>query len=296
MRHRILSAFLVVVLAIGLAPLAAGASASRPYRIQIAATGLEPLAGAFYEVWVIIGDKKRSAGSFNVDEEGDFVDGFGHPARFFSARNPARADGIVVTVEPLPDPHPGPSGIAILAGTPRQNRTAKLRFPATFKEAGGSFILATPTSASMTDETAGVWFLDPAGPDPSLDVPTLPEGWVFEGWAVTQSVPVSTGRFTSPSGADLSDQFSGPLPAPPFPGEDLLMNLPGGVTPPVDLADGASTIVLTVEPDLGGTDPTGDGPFSIKPLLVGVPSGAETHTSIGLERDLSTVPRGTVSF
>jgi hypothetical protein len=86
------------------------------------------------------------------------------------------------------------------------------------------------------------------------------------------------------------------LAGPPFPGEDFLANLPAGVTSPVDLADGSSMIVLTVEPHLGGIDPTGSGPFSIKPLLVAVPSDAEPMMSIALERDLSTVPGGRATF
>jgi hypothetical protein len=295
--RRMLGALAVVAVATALVPAIATASADRPFRIRLEVSALEPLEGAFYEVWVIRGDRKRSAGSFNVAEDGSLVDGFGHKARFFSSRNPASADAIVVTVEPLPDPDPGPSGIAVLTGTPRPNRTARLRFPASFRAAAGSFILAAPTTASTSDETSGVWFLDPAaGPGPSLVVPTLPDSWVFEGWGVTQSVPLSTGRFSSPSGSDGSGTFSGPLAGPPFPGEDFVANLPGGVTPPVDLADGSSMIVLTVEPDLGGTDPTGPGPFSIKPLLVAVPSGAQPMISIALERDLSTVPKGLASF
>jgi hypothetical protein len=203
---------------------------------------------------------------------------------------------IVVTIEPLPDPDPGPSGIAILVGTPAK-RAAELAFPVDLTGAAGSFILATPTDADTTDETAGVWFLDPtAGPGASLDLPTLPTGWVFEGWGVTQGSPLTTGRFTSVSGADLSSPFSGPNPGPPFPGEDFLANLPAGITPPVDLADGSSMIVITVEPDLGGVDPTGPGPFSIKPLVTPVAAGAAPHTSIALSQDLSTVPSGHASF
>jgi hypothetical protein len=278
-------------------PAAAGASEARPYRIKLGAVGLAPLDGAFYELWVVDGDDKLSAGSFNVDEGGELVDGFGHPARFFSSVDPASSDALVVTIEPLPDPDLGPSGIVVLSGAPRPNRTAKLRFPVKLNHSAGSFILATPTSAAMDDETSGVWFLDPAaGPGPSLDLPSLPSGWVFEGWGVTQGTPLSTGRFSSPSGADASSAFSGPLAGPPFPGEDFLVNLPAGVASPVDLADGGSVIVLTVEPDLAGSDPTGPGPFSIKPLLAPVPAGTAPLTSVDLDRDLSTVPTGTAAF
>ena len=43
-------------------------------------------------------------------------------------------------------------------------------------------------------------------------------------------------------------------------------------------------------------NPTGPGPFSIKPLLVAVASGAEPMMSIALERDLSTIPGGKATF
>jgi hypothetical protein len=283
---------LAVVLAAGLST-EAGASHLRPvHEIKLRVEQLQPLEGAFYELWVVKGIRKQSAGSFNVAESGRLEDGFGHRARFFSRIDPARADALVVTIEPLPDPDPGPSGIAILAGSPRRH-DATLRFPVRLRNIAGSFILATPTDAVPTNETAGVWFLDPAaGPGPSLTLPELPGGWVFEGWGVTQGQPLTTGRFTGASGSDSAAPFSGPSPAPPFPGEDFLMNLPPGITPPVDLADGSSAIVLTLEPDLAGVDPTGDGPFSIKPLLAAVPAGAPDHTSIELDRDLSTVPRG----
>jgi hypothetical protein len=297
-RHRILGGIAAAALVAGLLAAPASASLSRPYRVDIDASGLEPLDGAFYEVWVVSGERKISAGSFNVDAEGNLVDGFGHEARFSSQRDPATADAIVVTIEPLPDADPGPSGIIVLAGAPKAKKgTAKLKFPVKFADASGSFILATPTDAVANDETAGIWFLDPAtGPGPSLTLPTLPSGWVYEGWGVTQGTPLSTGRFMTAAGADDSSAFSGPLAGPPFPGEDFLANLPAGVTGPVNLADGSSMAVLTVEPYLDGSDPTGSGPFSIKPFITVIPAGQADHTSVALSLDTSTVPSGTASF
>jgi hypothetical protein len=272
------------------------ARASRAFQIHLKTHQLTHLDGAFYELWTVFGSQKLSAGAFNVDANGTLVDGFGHPARFFSTRNPAHADALVVTVEPSPDPDLGPSGIAILAGSPHRHR-ASLSFPADLSSVSGSFILATPTDQSTSDETSGLWFLDPTtGPGPSLSLPTLPSGWVWEGWGVTQGVPLSSGRFTQASGADLSAQFSGPLPGPPFPGEDFLNNLPAGVASPVNLADGSSLAVVTIEPDLHGVDPTGPGPFSIKPLVGAIAQGVADHTSIPLQRDLSTVPSGSATF
>jgi hypothetical protein len=289
-----------LLLALGLATgVSTGASAShlRPaHEIKLRVERLQRLEGAFYELWVVKGTRKESAGSFNVTDSGRLEDGFGHRARFFSRIDPAQADALVVTIEPLPDPDPGPSGIAILTGAPGRH-DAMLRFPVNLRRMRGSFILATPTDSDSTNETAGVWFLDPAaGPGPSLILPQLPGGWVFEGWGVTQGHPLTTGRFTAASGADSAAPFSGPNPGPPFPGEDFLMNLPPEITRPVDLADGSSAIVLTLEPDLSGVDPTGEGPFSIKPLLAAVPAGAADHTSIELSLDLSTVPIGRATY
>lgn len=296
MRTRLLAAIAAAGLIALIVPAVAGAShLPRRYEIQLSVEGLEPLEGAFYEVWAVHGNRKISAGSFNV-ADGELVDGFGHPAMFSSPRNPANADAIVVTVEPMPDPSRKPSGIAVLTGSPNKNRAA-LRFPVKLGTVAGSFILATPTDADMTNETAGIWFLDPAaGPGPSLVLPALPDGWVWEGWGVTQGMPLSTGRFTGATGADESSAFSGPMAGPPFPGEDFLMNLPAGVATPVDLADGSSLVVLTVEPDLGGVDPTGDGPFSIKPLVAEIPAGAADHMSMALSRDLSSVPSGAATY
>jgi hypothetical protein len=113
---------------------------------------------------------------------------------------------------------------------------------------------------------------------------------------VTQGTPLTSGRFTSAEGADQSAPYSGPNAGPPFPGEDFLVNLPSAISSPVDLADGASTIVLSVEPDLDGVDPTGDAPFSIKPLVAPVPSGLADHTLTALDQNLGSVPTGTATL
>jgi hypothetical protein len=275
---------------VALAPASASAKQSR-HPLLIAAKDLPRLSGAQYEAWVVKGEQKLSAGVFNVPERRRQV------VLLRAPTDPAQADMIVVTVEPVPDPDPAPSVVAILAGEPRGKHLAALRFPIDLRTVAGSFILATPTDDDPANETAGVWFLDPdAGPGPSLRLPQPPAGWVFEGWGVTQDSPLTTGRFSSVTGPDLASPFSGPNPGPPFPGEDFLGGLPAGVDPPVDLADGRSMVVITVEPDIGGQDPTGDGPFSIKPLTGAVPQDASPGTSLPLDRDLSTVPKAIALF
>jgi len=290
MRRWVGGVVVVVGVLAALVPASAGASSGR-HPLLIGAKDLPRLSGAVYEGWVVKGDRKLSAGVFNVREQSR-----GRLVRLRAPIDPARADMIVVTIEPVPDPDPGPSAVAILAGEPHRHFAA-LRLPIDLSRTAGSFILATPTDDDPANGTAGVWFLDPAGgPGPSLRLPEPPAGWVFEGWGVTQGTPLSTGRFTSAAGSDLASPFSGPNPGPPFPGEDFVARLPAGVVAPVNLADGRSTVVITVEPDIGGQDPTGDGPFSIKPLAAAVPAGASPETSLPLRRDLSSVPEAIALF
>jgi hypothetical protein len=292
MRRLVAVAVALVAVIVALVPAGANANAGR-HSLLIAAQDLPRLSGALYEAWVINGDRKLSAGVFNVRERSH-----GQLVRLRAPIDPGRADMIVVTIELVPDPDPAPSAVAILAGEPRGRHLAALRFPIDLRAVAGSFILATPTDEDPANETSGVWFLDRAGglPGPSLRLPQPPPGWVFEGWGVTQGTPLTSGRFTSVTGADLASPFSGPNPGPPFPGEDFLARLPAGVVPPVNLADGCSMVVLTLEPDIGGQDPSGDAPFSIKPLAATVPAGADPGTSLPLRRDLATVPRAIALF
>lgn len=253
--------------------------------LTFAFDGLPELAAGHYEGWAVFGDEKVSTGTFSAGDEYAFeVD-----------RDLTDADRIVVTIEPDDDMDGAPSGVVLLAGAV-ESGTAELSFPVSFDMVGGSYILATPTNGGGTNETAGVWFLDPSGPSASLSLPELPRGWAYEGWVLTQGTPLSTGRFRDPAAADGFDGYSGMADAPPFPGEDFLANAPDGVDFPVDLADGASEVVVSVEPDVDGTDPTGPAPFAIKPLAGAVPEGADDHTPYDLSANEGTVPGGTATI
>jgi anti-sigma-K factor RskA len=256
--------------------------------VRLAAKNLPRLQGARYELWIIYGNTKLSAGKFNVDASGKVA------GRLRSARDPGRADMLAVTIEPRGDRDPKPSATVILAGRPSGNG-ARLAFPIDLRRLSGSFLLATPTDDDNSDETAGIWFLTPSM-QASLRLPTTPAGWAWEGWGVTQETPLTTGRFVKAAGADRAAPFSGPKPGPPFPGEDFLQRLPSGISAPADLADGTSMVVLTLEPDLAGKDPTGPAPFSIKPLVGTVPAQAQDHRSLPLRRDLTGLPTGRASF
>jgi hypothetical protein len=241
---------------------------------------LEALDKGHYEGWAIFGDEKVSTGTFNIGDD----------LSFSVSRDLMEADMIVITIEPEGDSDKIPSGIVILAGELNGN-SASLKFPVDFSGASGIYILATPTNGANSDEASGIWFLK-VPPQVGLELPALPQGWTYEGWAVNGGMPLTSGKFTSADGADNFDDYSGPEAGPPFPGEDYLQNAPQGITFPINLADGASLAVISVEPDLNGMDPTGVGPFQVKPLVANIPSGAKDHTNYDMGQNLNSVPSG----
>ena len=238
-----------------------------------------------YESWVVRGAAKYSFGTFNTTDngviDGEFdLDGF----------EPQNGDKVVATIEPVPDTDPDLSAAVVLVGD-LDNGSATLAFPIDIS----GFVGATPTNGADTDETAGVWFLDPASETASLNIPDAPTGWVCEGWVVHQGQPLTTGRFVPASGSDLFSGFSGMHDGPAFPGEDFLANLPDELTAPLNLADGASMVVISIEPDIDGVDPTGDKPSQVKPLSGAISEGAATHSLFNLNPE-TAVPSGSASL
>jgi len=272
-------------------------------RIDFQVTNLDSLEMGHYEGWVIVGDKKISFGNFNVNERKQLVDLSGNPIEEFRTTEEVNdIDAFAVSIEADDDTDPGPSNSLILFGG-AENNQANLSFGAgpgqiDFSELSGGYILATPTDDPDENETAGVWFLDPAdAPNltASLSLPDAPKGWKYEGWAVHAVIhPISTGRFTRVAGADEFNGYSSDRnPAPPFPGEDLIQNLPFGLDGPLDIGDGSSVVVISIEPDIDGIDPTGDGPFQLKPLIGEIPAGAEDHVLYDLNLRSESLPTGT---
>lgn len=255
--------------------------------------GLEDLGADFrYEGWLIVDGSPVTTGLFTVDASGNMS------ATSFDVAESDLADAtkFVLTIEPSPDADPAPSDVHILAGD-FSGGTANLTvgdgaaLGNDFTSSTGSYILATPTDGMDNNEKSGVWFLDPAaGPGAALNLPALPAGWEYEGWAVIDGTPVTTGKFTDLGAADLSAPFSGTMGGPPFPGEDFLNNAPSGLTFPTDLTGG--TIVISVEPSPDNSP----APFTLKPLVGTVPMGALDHTSYDLGNNAAdSNPTGTAT-
>lgn len=261
-------------------------------KLEVNLSGLEPLGNDFrYEGWIIVNGQPISTGTFKITSNGNMA-----PKAFVvDSDDLASATVFVLTIEPHPDSDPAPSDHKILAGD-FSGSTASLSVSHmaalgdNFMSATGSYILATPTTATMADEKSGVWFINntSGSPMPGLSLPTLPTGWIYEGWGVINGIPVTTGKFLEENMADMAAPYSGPLPGPPFPGEDFVMNAPAGLSFPTDLS--GDKIVVTIEPN-PDNHPM---PFFLKPLAGDVPANAMEHTTYFMMNLSSMFPSGAV--
>lgn len=270
--------------------------------LDLAFTGLEPLANGFhYEGWAIIDGAAVSTGKFNVDGGGGLTTVTGDPipgGSFVTGLDLSNTSAIVLTIEPSGDTDVIPADTHVLAG-PVSGGMAALTagdggaLGDDFLSASGDFILATPTDGTMADENSGIWFLSLAtgSPEAGLDLPTLPAGWAYEGWAVIGGTPVTTGRFTAVDMADDAAPFSGATAGPPFPGEDFLMNAPSGLTFPTDLAGGLAVISIEPEPD------DSDAPYTFKPLMGMIDAAAVNGVTYAIPNMAdATFPTGTATI
>ncbi len=259
---------------------------------DLSINGLEDLGSDYlYEGWIIVDGSPVTTGTFSVDADGHLS-----KTSFSVGKDDlANATKFVLTIEPSPDSDPSPSDVHILAGDFSGNSAAlTIRDSAAlgndFGTAAGSYILATPTDGMENNENSGIWFLDLSTGSPSvgLDLPTLPDGWAYEGWAVINGTPVSTGTFTEVDMMDDAAPFSGTMAGPPFPGEDFLSNAPSGLSFPTDLAGGTAVISIEPVPD------NSSAPFLLKPLVGQIPSDAQDHVSYEMGQNLA-FPTGEVT-
>ena len=254
--------------------------------------GLENLGSDYvYEGWIIVSGAPKSTGRFTVNDSGDLS----QTSFSLNKDDLAAATTFILTIEPASGEDPAPSNTHILAGdfsgaTGQLSISHAAALGDDYMSSGGAYILATPTNGPDSDENSGIWFLDLTSGMPSvgLSLPALPAGWKYEGWSVIGGQPVTSGKFTAVDMVDEFDGFSSTMPGPPFPGEDYLINSPGNITFPTDLASGKAVISIEPDPD------NSDAPFLLKPLVGDIPLDATDHTTYNLGPNLS-FPSGTAS-
>lgn len=264
--------------------------ASSTQSLNLTIANLEDLgSSARYEGWIMVNGTPVTTGTFTVNATGQLS----KTSFELDKTQLSQATAFILTVEPFPDPSPSPSEVHLLAGGFSANSAAlTIGHPAAlnnnFLSATGKYVLATPTTASTTDELSGLWFVNFASGSPAvgLSLPALPSGWRFEGWAVINGKPITTGVFTNASGADASKPFSGPLAGPPFPGEDFITNAPAGTTFPTNLAGGMAVITIEPFPD------NSPAPFLLKPLIGNIPNPATDRVTYNMNLNATTFPTG----
>lgn len=255
-------------------------------------SGLEDLGSGFlYEGWVIVDGSPVSTGTFSVSTDGTLS------ATSFAvdATSLENSTAFVLSIEPSPDDDAAPAATKVLQGEfSGTSATVSTGIVGDFSSAAGSFFLRTPTDEAGSgvnngNDENGVWFGIPGmPPTESLDLPTLPEGWAYEGWVVGETGPITTGTFTAFDVADDSAPFSGEASGPPVPGEDFFSNAPDGETFPLDIR--GRTVVISVEP----VPDNSAAPFAMKPL-VGTSGDETAPTTHDLALNLSSLPSGTVT-
>jgi hypothetical protein len=288
-----------------------GGTQPPPADIQLTLTNLpasSPAAG-HYELWISFveprpgGTRHANAtpvGKFRINASGQIVDLAGAPDPFEAPDDViwAYAVDTFITIEPDGDTDTVASGPGFIGGS-IINRQSTLStngadaLNVSFGSAAGSTILAAPSTSDSTDAAEGVWFTNPEGSAGSLTLPTLPTGWVYEGWISRTNGVATLGRFSDPQAAD--SDLSGPLhdsggrvdtpgDAFPFPGSDFPYASRVVLTP--------GTAFVTVEP-LQNQD--GAGPFPMR-ILEGSWGAGGLSTPTTLSNVSTGLPTGTLSI
>ncbi|WP_298883943.1 anti-sigma factor [uncultured Polaribacter sp.] len=262
--------------------------------LTIDLTGLEELGSDYvYEGWLIVDGNPVSTGTFTS---------VSFPQTYTVDINDLQtATKFVLSIEPAGETGAAalaPAATKILAGdfSGSSANVSSTGIVGDFSNSWGKYILATPTDTDDTNEASGVWFLDNSNAPTlaaGLSLPTLTDGWKYEGWVVINGTPVSTGTFTAVNAADdnaATSPYKGTTGnGPGYPGEDYVMGTAAGVNFPTDLK--GATVVISVEPSPDNSA----APFTLKPLAHVVPTNAMNHTVINMEAGPNKVLTGSVT-
>lgn len=209
------------------------------------------------------------------------------------------ADKFIVTIEQEGDRNEESSPIIFLSGEIKDNE-AKLDFfdPELLEEIEGSFILATPTDGTgSTNELSGIWFANQEDHSASLKLKTITnEPWTWSARAVESTQKyLSIGDFIAVNTTDNSDKYSqSNQTGYKTPGEDFLRQLPNNRPAPINLSNGKFEIIVSIEPNLNGTDITGDKVF-LPVLSKKIAAGTEANQNIEMNPILK-LPSLTISI
>lgn len=158
-------------------------------------------------------------------------------------------------------------------------------------------LLVAPTDSKIPG-TGGIWFAKTGAvkrkPGPGLSLAPPAAGWLYGGFVTTASgTTLPTGAFRDAGAADQGSPFLGKGRGLGVPGEDFVANPPDGVTFPLNLADGRTTVTIGLLPDFAADARV---PF-LSLLTTRVPYKQKSATPFTLAPVAAEeFPRGVVTF
>jgi hypothetical protein len=264
--------------------------------LRLTAQKLPPAPTGKYALWWRTKDgPPQLLFEFNVTAEGMLIDEQGKElsALVLSPAQEAMLSQrpiLFATVEPKHDTGELPTATRLGEEALKEN-AVELTLPTTeLSKASAALILATPTNGKRTLEESGVWFWHPRKKRSTLSLPPPPRGWIYEAWIKNKERYLSLGRFSQAQGADLSNLFGGKRKGYAAPGEDFLQNPPAGWSFPLNLADGLTRVLISLEPDVPAGQKRGSEPY-LPFFSVRIPFDYATGKLLALEGDFSEFPR-----
>lgn len=281
-------------------PATLGAETELSQTITLSLSNLPALTQGSYYLWAKQGDTASALGRFTINEQGQAVSNDNQA--FTPQFTAGQAETIfLVSIEAGDNPKQ-PSGSIILNGSLKGGE-AHLGFTAIdLAQASGVYTIAAPTDLSGDYQSSGIWFAKTDGhtlTGPGLSIPNAPEGWKYEAQLAYKDQIIAAGRFSNPDDRDNFGVFTpNPDHTPYFPGEDYIQGAPSrlGVDFPANLTSGEWKVIISIEPDQDGTDPTGDGTFFLQPFTATIAEGTENYTEQPLTLDTSTFPTATITL
>jgi hypothetical protein len=212
--------------------------------LQLDTTDLPDTGPGMYALWL-------SAADGDPELMGTFRDNDGSE---ITVDDLGAYDEALVTIE---TGDPTTPGAAVLRG-PVSATGADLSFAIEVDISGG-VSLWTPTDAGVNDDNhhQGAWFMErvaDAG-QPALELAPPADGWSFSGWTATQGFYLPMGTFSARDEPDSNCFFCGADDVVGVPGEDFIAAIPPELPGAVDLADGDSSVVISLSPDIYDLSP-----------------------------------------
>jgi len=240
--------------------------------------------GDHYEIWLrnLVGGE-YPLGYFKVMNGGSLVTLAGDPFMLVSLNDVPRSGAtLLVTVEPGDEPVSKRSERIVLQGNFKET---DVELKTALPEIKGDQValLANPTLLKSKG-AAGLWFTkDATGATPGLDLAKLPEGWKYGAFVVTdKNGTFFTGMFSDLNKADEKSYFGAKKTGWSVPGEDFVANEPKGAKFPLELDDGKTQVIVSVEPEYREFSGNDVKPFM--PILqVRIPYRQVSGKAFGLE-------------